>query len=118
MRRRTVADRLGERFIRPMESDRLAALSEPAMDQARQLAGANPLEEALASFSANPTGAGLDVPHWLRRLEVEVQRVRTARTDLARLAESMSPIPKKKVPLEDLQAQLQDWDQLTNDPSK
>jgi len=115
MRLRTIADRLGERFIKPMEIDRLCALIEPAMDAARQFTAKTPLEDELTPFTENPTGAGLDVPHWLRRLEGEVQRVRNARTDLARLAESMYPIPKKVITFADLRRQLEDWDKLTEE---
>jgi hypothetical protein len=115
MRLRTIADHLGERFIKPMEIDRLCALIEPAMDEARRFAAKTPLEDELAAFAENPSGAGLDVPHWLRRLEGEVQRVRHARTDLARLAESMYPIPKKVITFAQLLKQLEDWDKLVEE---
>jgi hypothetical protein len=113
MRLRTIGDRLGERFVKPMEIDRLCALIEPAMDAARQFAAKTPLEDELAPFSAQPSGAGLDVPQWLRRLEGAVLRVRNARTDLARLAESMYPIPKKVITFAELLKQMEGWDKLT-----
>jgi hypothetical protein len=115
MRLRTIADRLGERFVKPMEIDRLCALIEPALDQARQFATKTPLEDELAPFTATPTGAGLDVPQWLRRLEAEVQKARMARTDLAKLAESMYPIPKKIIGFEELRGQLEEWEKLANE---
>ena len=109
MRLPTLADRLAERFVQPMEIDRLVALIEPAMDQARELAEHTALEEEAKSLAAEPTGAGLDVPAWLRRLLAEVHRVQNARSDLARLAENWIPIPKVKVSLEELRKQFEGW---------
>jgi hypothetical protein len=111
MRLPTLADRVAERFVQPMEIDRLVALIEPAMDQARQLADHTALEEEVKPLAAEPSGAGLDVPLWLRRLLAEVQRVQNARSDLARLAENWIPIPKVKVSLEELRKQFEGWNQ-------
>jgi hypothetical protein len=113
---RTLADRIGERFVKPLQIDRLCALIEPAMDHARQFQEHTPLEEALLPFSAQPSGAGLDVPIWLRRLESEVQRVRTSRTDLARLADNLHPVPKRTLSMDDLRVEFQDWDKFAEEP--
>jgi hypothetical protein len=115
MRLRTIADRLRERFVKPLEIDRLCAMIEPAMEAARNFVAATPLEGELASFSAQPSGAGLDVPLWLRRLEGAVQQVHNARTDLARLAESMYPIPKRLITFADLLRQMEDWEKLAEE---
>jgi hypothetical protein len=111
MHLRTISDRLHERFVKPLEIDQLCSLVEPAMDQARELPGSSPLEDALKPFVDQPSGAGLDVPPWLQRLEVEVQRVRATRTDLARLAETFFPIPKMAFRLDELREQMKGWDQ-------
>src|SRR5205085_3641061 len=82
----TVADRLQERFIKPLALDRLCALIEPAMVEARQSGEGSSfprLQKELEALTATPTGVGLDVPQWLRRLELEVQRVRAAQTSIA-----------------------------------
>jgi hypothetical protein len=113
MRLRTVADRLGERFVKPLALDRLCALIEPAMLEARRLEKGKSfirLEKELQPLTAVPTGVGLDVPEWLRRLEAEVVRVRTAHTNLAVLAEGFSRVPRKVLSLEDLKRQLADWE--------
>jgi hypothetical protein len=114
MHLRTIADRLAERFVKPMALDRLCALIEPAMDEARNPGGPHPafdrLEEELHAYADTPTGVGLDVPEWLRRLEGEIQRVRMARTAVATLAESQFQIPKLVVPLEELGRQMRDWE--------
>jgi hypothetical protein len=113
MRLGTVADRLRERFVQPLALDRLCALIGPAMEEARQ-AGPTPefdrLQEELQAYAATPTGVGLDVPQWLRRLEGEVQRVRAAHTSLAELAEGLFQMPERLLSFEELQQQLQEWE--------
>jgi hypothetical protein len=114
MRLRTVADLLQERFIKPLALDRLCALIEPAMREARQAAQGGRafarLERELQPLAANPTGVGLDVPQWLRRLEVEVRQVQASQTAVAVLAEEFLRVPRKALSLEELQQQVRDWD--------
>jgi hypothetical protein len=125
MRLATIADRLEERFVRPMALDGLCAMIEPAMLQAPELLAVPggkpaavdpdpllPLEAALQPFAATPTGVGLDVPHWILRLESEVQRVRTSKTALVSLAETLFQVPKVEVPFTQLADQLRDWKKL------
>lgn len=77
MRMPTVADRLAERFVRPLTIDRIRALVKPAVDQIRA-GGACPkfelLEEETELLTREPTGVGLDVPAWLVALEEEVEQ--------------------------------------------
>ncbi len=117
MRLATIADRLEERFVRPMALDGLSALIEPAMEQAPAFLSqdpAVPLEEALKPLAATPTGVGLDVPHWILRLEGEVHRVRTSKTALASLADTLFQVPKVAVPFAELAEQLRDWKRSVN----
>jgi hypothetical protein len=112
MHLRTVADRLEERFVKPLALDRLCAMIEPAMAEARRGGPGEAfarLERELASYSATTTGVGLDVPHWLRRLESEVQRVQAGRTAIANLAENLFQIPRVTVPLDELRRQFEGW---------
>lgn len=93
MRMPTVADRIAERFIRPLTIDRIRALIAPAMAEARR-GGPTPqfdlLREETALLTREPTGVGLDLPAWLVALEEEVdealaaQQHGPAREDLAR----------------------------------
>jgi hypothetical protein len=110
----TVGDRLREGFVKPLALDRLCALIEPAVHEARE-AGGRPaferLRRELQSFTATPTGAGLDVPPWLRRLEGEVQRVRATHSAVAVLAEGLFRVPQRLVPYEEVDRQLQDLEQ-------
>jgi hypothetical protein len=79
MRMPTVADRLGERFLRPLSIDRVKAFVAPAIDES-QRGGEHPvfdrLEQETEQLTRQPTGVGLDVPPWLLALEEEVDRVR------------------------------------------
>ncbi|HTN76775.1 MAG TPA: hypothetical protein VL096_16060, partial [Pirellulaceae bacterium] len=77
MRMPTVADRLGERFVQPLSIDRIRALVESAIAEARQ-GGPHPdfdrLAEETALLTREPTGVGLDLPAWLVALEEEVEQ--------------------------------------------
>ena len=109
----TVADRLGERFVKPLALDRLCALIEPAMREAREERGRPAfarLRTEVRAFTATPAGVGLDVPAWLRRLELEVHRVQAAHTTIASLAEGFFRVPRRPLTYEELQRQLGEWE--------
>jgi hypothetical protein len=115
VRLRTVRDRIEERFLRPLALDRLCALVEPAAAEARRESTepgiAFPrLVEHLRPLAENPTGVGLDVPQWLRKLRDEVDRVREAAT--------VPPKPAEPVRLTfaELQRQLDAWDEPLTEP--
>jgi len=112
----TIADRLQERFVKPMAIDRLCALVGPALRQARDQVGDEqpcPLEEELRPFVEKPSGVGMDVPTWLGRLEAELHRVRDAESALGSLIESQASVPAVVVPFADLASQLRAWKQIT-----
>jgi hypothetical protein len=79
MRMPTVADRLHERFTRPMTVDRMRALVGPAVRQYRETGTTSDVFDLLIEecklMMEQPTGVGLDVPQWLRALESEVDSV-------------------------------------------
>jgi hypothetical protein len=120
---RTIADRLKQRFVLPLALDRVCALLGPAYDQARTLTADSPpatgglregealelLEGALQPYLDVPTGSGLDVPPWLRRLQAELHRVEVQRTAGSNLAENLLQVPRRPMPIEDFRAQLEDW---------
>jgi hypothetical protein len=112
MRLTTIADRLGERFVKPMTIDRLCALIAPAVRQAREYFDRDepsPLEAELRPLADVPTGVGLDVPLWLTRLEGELHRVRDAESALGTMLEAQASVPAVAVPFEQLAEQLRDW---------
>jgi hypothetical protein len=111
MRMATIVDRLEERFIRPMALDRLCALVEPAMVEAKDYLDTEkpcPLEEELEPFAARPSGVGLDMPPWIQRLEDELERAKTSKTALANLAENLFQVPKATLPFAALAEQFKD----------
>jgi hypothetical protein len=109
MKMPTVADRLGERFIRPMAIDRIRALVEPAISEAGQ-DGPKPifelLEQEAESLAKHPTGVGLDVPTWLMALEDEVEQVRNPLHRHAEREELRARIPQSPLTLDEAQEQL------------
>jgi hypothetical protein len=113
LRLRTVSDHLQERFVKPLSHDRMCALIEPAMEEARRTGARQAFDRLRAELrvqSETPTGVGLDVPEWLRRLEQEVRRVHAIHSNVAVLAENLFRIPAVKLTYEEMQGQLGDWD--------
>jgi hypothetical protein len=119
VRLNTIRDHLNERFVKPLALDRLCALIEPAMREAQQ-GDEKPsfaqLRHELPAFTTTPMGVGLDVPYWLRRLEMEVHRVQATRTTIAVLAENFFRVPRRSLSWEELQRQLGDWDRPSLPP--
>jgi len=77
----SVAERLGERFTRPLAIDRVRALVGPAV-AARETgdrSAIDALKQEIASIGQEPAGSGLDLPDWLEALEEEVSMVRCKR---------------------------------------
>ena len=74
----TIADRVRERFVRPLLIDRVKALIEPALTAKEndRTEAFITLEHEISSLSGEPTGAGLDLPDWLAALEDEVTTAR------------------------------------------
>ena len=112
MRMPTVADRLAERFVRPLTIDRIRALVAPAIEEARQ-GGESPKFEMLQHdtdyLTREPTGVGLDVPAWLVALEEEVEDVIYANhlgCPECDLATTIAPV---LLSYEDAKRQLDDW---------
>jgi hypothetical protein len=106
---RTVTDRLEERFVKPLVLDRWCALIGPALEAAR---GPGPhsvfesLAEELRHQAKNPGGAGLDVPHWLHRLEQEVQRTRIDQWERGGPTESLLRTPRRTLSREQIRDQF------------
>jgi hypothetical protein len=77
----SVAERLAERFTRPLAIDRVQALVPPAIAAAgsSDQAPFELLTQEVASLASEPAGAGLDLPDWLEALEEEVSLVRCKR---------------------------------------
>ncbi|MCP4908210.1 MAG: hypothetical protein GY910_24825, partial [bacterium] len=89
----TIADRLAERFVKPLQIDAMRALVPAAIAEQRR-GGSSPsferLEREADSLVTEPTGVGLDAPPWLIALEEEVESAtrptQLAAEDIAELA--------------------------------
>ncbi len=114
MRLATVRERIEERFVAPLEMDRLAALVEPAYARARSESDQtepSELETAAAALATTPSGVGLDVPAWLARLEHELDRVQQAQDPLIKLAETRFQVPKGDRLFQELVQEFEGWEQ-------
>ena len=107
----TVADRLAEKFVRPLALDRIRALVRPAIDEVRRGEPAITmpvLEQEIQDFAETPIGAGFDVPAWLLALEYEVDQA--ALTPAHGGAEQgFLLLPQKQLSAEEFQQQLNAW---------
>jgi hypothetical protein len=112
----TIGDRLGERFVKPLALDRLCALIEPCIEESRTIDREEDrptfarLRDEMRTYTATPTGVGLDVPSWLRRLESEVHRVEAGRGTVAVLAENFFRIPRHPLSHDEVAKQLREWE--------
>ncbi len=77
MKLNTVADRIGERFIRPLQIDRACALVRPSLAEAADAEASESFakfEQQVDDLAREPTGVGIDLPAWLEDIEEEVER--------------------------------------------
>jgi hypothetical protein len=112
MRMPTIADRLNERFVRPLAIDRVRALIAPALREAHQgVAGPvfELLEEEIEQFLRDPTGVGLDVPLWISALEDEVDRHRRPDGKRTWEEEIKAAIPARLLSFDETQTQIDAW---------
>lgn len=91
---RTIRERLEERFVASLAQDRLAAQLGPLWEAARSRSeDAEPrlklFVESVKPFTANPVGAGLETPDWIRRLEREVAQIKAKESE--RMSEFVPP---------------------------
>lgn len=111
MRMPTVADRLHERFTRPMTVDRMRALVGPAVRQFREQGESNAfavLIDECKLMMEQPTGVGLDIPQWLSSLEDEVDRVLEGRRGFSSRPRYDTAVEFRKLSSEEIISQLTD----------
>ncbi len=129
----SIAERLQERFLRPLQVDQLCALVHPAMEELRvpgRSATAPPvspsnspseaspataapsgafrrLKEGIAQFTREISGAGFDLPTWLEALQQEVDRVESQTADDEEdLPGPELPIPQVRLSREEVRRQV------------
>ncbi|NIP87179.1 MAG: hypothetical protein GTO03_17110 [Planctomycetales bacterium] len=110
MKLTTIADRIAERFVRPLEVDRACALVRPSMTAAATAGGNAPVfakfAQQVETLTRNPTGVGLDLPPWLEDIEDEVERTRAVRIHSNLVDEVGLLVPQRLLSRAELQAQL------------
>jgi hypothetical protein len=111
MKMPTVADRLNERFVKPMTIDRMRALIRPAIRQLRasdreESHAFDLLVEEAHLMMREPTGVGLDIPAWLLMLEEEVDRVLHNHRAFPQTQRLERSVPWIVVPSSNIQSQL------------
>jgi hypothetical protein len=113
MRLPTVADRLAERFVRPLAIDRVKSLVRPAVDKARsgeESTAFAQLETEAADLADEPTGAGLDLPDWLSALEEEVNRETSPHRSVDLPADLVNRMARVPLSWDEFQEQLANWE--------
>lgn len=106
MRLPSIADRLAERFVRPLHIDRLCALIRPAVEELRvgESATFERLDQAIVEFTADLTDPGLEVPVWLEALQQEAEQAQYPLDD-----EPLDPqfhVPQVHLTLEQAQREI------------
>jgi len=108
----SIADRIGERFVRALTIDRVCALVKPAMAEARcggESDSFNSLKRETEFLTLVPSGVGFDVPAWLVALEDEVERVRLPEWERDDYDELRVWVPPIRLSHDEIQAQLDEW---------
>ncbi len=110
----SIADRLGERFVRPLVVDRLRSLVAPAVKE-RLTGGKTPsfdlLETEIAKLTADPSGVGFEIPSWLDALEEEAVRVSTPGPEENDILHPYPALPEIRLTLKAAQRQISEWDE-------
>ncbi|MDR2439910.1 MAG: hypothetical protein LBE12_11140 [Planctomycetaceae bacterium] len=92
----SVHERLQERFVRPLQIDRMCGLVPKAVRQARQegtKTAFDELYEQIENFAKEPMGVGFEMPEWLTALQDEVMSTRTDVTEEEKDKEVFSSSP-------------------------
>ncbi|MEZ6139783.1 MAG: hypothetical protein R3B84_04345 [Zavarzinella sp.] len=110
VRLRTIRDRFEERFLKPLTLDRLCSQVLPAMKRLKENPAVGDLafrefNQDLEIMTDTPSGVGLDVPLWIRKLRDEVERASELLTRPA------PPRPAIRLTVAELEQQFQHWDE-------
>lgn len=118
MRLPSVSSHLQERFVKPLAVNRMVASLEPAWRGAQvgniDTEAMTSLKQTIEAYLHDTTGAGLDVPAWLRTLEEELNRVQGV-DDLPRTeVEPNLMLSSAPLTLRDMRQQIRNWRQSLN----
>ena len=109
----SISKRIGEKFMRPLMTDYLCALIEPAMfheDEGARESAIERIRQQAETFMQEPSGAGLDVPTWLLMMEDTIRGVTDKHeASLQRLLETYM-LPPVEMTSEEVQSSLRSWE--------
>lgn len=113
-----VADRLNERFVKPLAINRILALIELSRRTARSGPEVDEhfqhFREEVEQYMQNQAGSAVDIPQWLQDIEREVNRLETP-SDYIRPPELEVRLAALKVSPEEVRQQLEIWGQSVTD---
>ncbi len=111
----SVHERLQERFVRPLQIDRMCGLVAAAVREARE-DGPKPtfaeLERQIEIFAREPLGVGYEIPEWLSSLQEEVMSTRVDAKDGETDNDAFNPtphFPQIRLSRKDLDKQIDSW---------
>lgn len=106
----SIADRLNERFIKPLALNRMAALVAPAchdaQDEKLDSECFAALRNEINAYLQDTSGSGIDVPPWLRTLEKELVNHEEADGSMDRDAELPIELPPTRLSRADLNREV------------
>jgi hypothetical protein len=109
MQMSSVAERLEEKFIQPMQVDQIRALIKPAMQEPKNAAAENAFENLKSEairLLAHPTGPGVELPYWLAALEEEIESVEFERRRLT-IGSYAELFSEQTVPIAHIRSELE-----------
>ncbi len=113
---KTVGDRMDERLVKPMAINKLCALLEPSIQEARA-GGETPsftrFLELVKEFTEDAIGTGYEPPAWLEEIENEINHFRNRSEDDDEMLDLKDFIPLKPLLKVDIQQALRE---LNHDP--
>ena len=103
---KTVGDRMDERLVMPMAINKLCALLEPSIQEART-GGETPsftrFLELVKEFTADALGTGYEPPDWLEEIENEINHYRNRSEEDDEMLDLKDFIPSKLMTKTDIQ---------------
>ncbi|MCA8992218.1 MAG: hypothetical protein KDA88_09585 [Planctomycetaceae bacterium] len=120
MRMPTITDHLNERFVKPLDVNRILALVKQSVEDARQGVKDSEafikLRAEVNDYLKDSWGSGVDVPNWLRQMDREISEASRTNYVGRPTAEAELELPPVPISLADFQSQTKTWKTSLIDP--
>ncbi len=117
-----IADRLNERFVKPLAVHRMLAMVPQAMREAKTDQDLNSaflaLRSEVDSYLKGTAGSAIEVPAWLEELEKEVDKHELTNVEIAPPSELSIKAPPVPISLAEIRRQLRVWNQPLGDEKR